>query len=128
MCARTHHAVRFLLHTLVRYLTRSHLQLPAQDKPFRHLGWVRRRVSAKQGLVTNGTLRISHQHPTDDDERFARAVPDGDLGGEFHGAGGAVVPRHGGDGPRNVSLIQEGFQRRSPTPLAQERKRIDKRR
>ena len=82
------------------------LQLPAQHKPLQYLGRVRLRVGAEQGLGIEGALGISDEHPADGDGRLARAVPDGDLGGEFYDAGGAVVPRHGGDGPRHGQLAQ----------------------
>ena len=45
---------------------------------------------------------------------LARAVPDGDLGGEFDAAGGAVIPGHGGDRPDRLVLIQDGFERGTP--------------
>ena len=54
-----------------------------------------------------GALGIADQHPADEDRVLAGAVPDGGLGGEFHDAGGAVIPSHRGDGPRHMVLVKE---------------------
>ena len=59
-------------------------------------------------------LGVSDQYPANDDGGLAGAVPDGGLGGEFHGAGGAVVPGHLGAGPADISWVEQCFQRRSP--------------
>ena len=93
------------------HLLKGDLQLPAQDKPFQDLGRVRRRVGAEQGLGVEDALRVADQHPAQEYRRLAGAVPDRGLGGEFHGAGGAVVPVHGHAGPSCVVLIKERFQR-----------------
>ena len=92
------------------YLIRGDLQLPTQDKPLQDLGRVCGWVSAEQGLGIEDALGVADQHPADGDGRFARTVPDGGLGREFHDAGRAVVPGHGGDGPRHVILLKERFQ------------------
>ena len=83
------------LHTQMgSYLVEGDLQLPAQYKPFQDLGRVRRRVGTEQGLSGEGALGVSDQHPANEDGGLAGAVPDRRLGGEFHGAGDAVVPGH----------------------------------
>ena len=48
---------------------------------------------------------------------LTRAVPDRGLGGEFHGAGGVVIPGHGGGGPGGLGLVKDGFQRGTPRAL-----------
>ena len=96
------------------YLIRGNFQLPAQDKPFQDLGRFRRWVGAQQGLGGEGALGIADQHPANEDWRLAGAVPDCRLGGEFHGAGGAVIPGHCGAGPSYLGLVEEGLQRGSP--------------
>ena len=83
------------------------LQLPPQHKPLQDLGRACRWVGAEQGLGVEGALGIADQHPAHGDGRFARAVPDGGLGGEFHAAGGAVIPGHRDVVPCNVVLIEE---------------------
>ena len=103
------------LHTQMgSYLVEGDLQLPAQYKPFQDLGRVRRRVGTEQGLSGEGALGVSNQHPANEDGRLAGAVPDRRLGGEFHGAGDAVVPGHLGAGPSYIRLLKENFQRRPP--------------
>ena len=92
------------------YLIRGDFQLPTQDKPLEDLGW----VGAEQCLGIEGALGISYQHPANGDGRLARAVPDGGLRGEFHGAGGAVVPGRFGVGPADIGLVEQCFQRWSP--------------
>ena len=105
------------------HLLKSDLQLPAQHEPFQDLRRVCRRVGAQQGLGREGALWVSDQHPANAHRGFARAVPDCGLGGEFHSAGGAVVPAHRGAGPgylRLVSsrgLLKERFQRGSSCAL-----------
>ena len=96
------------------HLIRGDLQLPAQDKPLQYLGRVRRWVGAEQGLGIEGTFGISDEHPTDGDGWLARAVPNGGLGGEFHGTGSAVIPGNRGDGPRQVALVKDSFRGWSP--------------
>ena len=82
------------LHTQMGSYREGDLQLPAQYKPFQDLGRVRRRVGTEQGLSGEGALGVSDQHPANEDGGLAGAVPDRRLGGEFHGAGDAVVPGH----------------------------------
>ena len=99
------------LHTQMgSYLVEGDLQLPAQYKPFQDLGRVRRRVGTEQGLSGEGALGVSDQHPANEDGGLAGAVPDRRLGGEFHGAGDAVVPGHLGAGPSYIRLLKENFQ------------------
>ena len=106
------------LHTQMgSYLVEGDLQLPAQYKPFQDLGRVRRRVGTEQGLSGEGALGVSDQHPANEDGGLAGAVPDRRLGGEFHGAGDAVVPGHRGAGPSYIRLLKENFQRRPPRAL-----------
>ena len=100
------------------HLLESNFQLPAQDEPFQDLGRVRRWVGAQQGLGGEGALGISDQHPADEDWRLAGAVPDRRLGGEFHRAGGAVIPGHGHTGPSYLGLVEEGLQRRPRARLS----------
>ena len=90
---------------------------PAQDKPLEDLGRVDRWVGAEEGLRMQGTPGVLYQHPADGHRRLACAIPDGGLGGEFHGTGSVAVPGHSGYGPRHVGLIQDGFQRWSPVVL-----------
>ena len=71
----------------------------------------------EQGLSGEGALGVSNQHPANEDGRLAGAVPDRRLGGEFHGAGDAVVPGHLGAGPSYIRLLKENFQRRPPRPF-----------
>ena len=73
------------------------------------LGRVRRRVGTEQGLSGEGALGVSDQHPANEDGGLAGAVPDRRLGGEFHGAGDAVVPGHLGAGPSYIRLLKENF-------------------
>ena len=68
------------------------------------LGRVRRR-GTEQGLSGEGALGVSDQHPPNEDGGLAGAVPDRRLGGEFHGAGDAVVPGHLGAGPSYIRLL-----------------------
>ena len=75
--------------------------------------------------VSEGALGIADQHPANEDGRFAGAVPDRRLGGEFHRAGGAVIPGHCGTGPRHVGLVKEGFQRGSPRAFQRRGARSD---
>ena len=98
------------------------LRRTSVGKPLEDLGRVDRWVGAEEGLRTEGALGVSYQHPADGHRRLACAIPDGGLGGEFHGTGSAVVPSHRGDGPRHAGLIQEGFQRR-PTGLTRRTRR-----
>ena len=85
--------------------------------PFQDLSRVRRRVGTEQGLSGEGALGVSDQHPANEDGGLAGAVADRRLGGEFHGAGGAVVPGHRGAGPSYIRLRKENFQRRTPRAL-----------
>ncbi len=55
--------------------------------------------------------------PANEDGRFAGAVPDRRLGGEFHCGGGAVISGHCGAGPPHVGLVKEGLERGSPRAL-----------
>ena len=66
--------------------------------------------SVQKGLSGEGALGVSNQHPANEDGRLAGAVPDRRLGGEFHGAGDAVVPGHLGAGPSYIRLLKENFQ------------------
>ena len=96
------------------HLLKGDFQLPAQDKPFQDLGRVRRRVGAEQGLGSEGALGVSDQHPTNEHSRLAGAVPDHRLRGEFHRAGGAVIPGHCGAGPSYLGLVEDRFQLGTP--------------
>ena len=95
-------------------LPEGDLQLPAQHKPLQDLGRVRRRVGTEQGLRGEDALGVSDQHPANEHGGLARAVPDRCLGGEFHRAGGAVIPGHHGTGPSHVDRFKQGFERGSP--------------
>ena len=102
------------------HLLKSDLQLPAKHKPFQDLGRVRCRAGAQQGLGSEGLLGVADQHPANDRRGLAGAVPDRRLGGDFHHAGGAVVPGNRGTGPsylglvKDLGLVKEGFQRGTP--------------
>ena len=91
------------------HLPGGDLQLPAQHKPLQDLRWVRRRIGTEQGLRGEDALGISNQHPANEHGGLARAVPDRCLGGEFHRAGGAVIPGHHGTGPSHVDRFKQGF-------------------
>ena len=74
-------------------------------------GRVLRRVGTEQGLPGEGALGVSDQHPANGYRGLAGAVPDHRPGGEFHRAGGAVIPGHRRAGPGCLGLIKEGFER-----------------
>ena len=83
-----------------------------------NLGRVRRRAGAQQGLGSEGLLRVADQYPADEHRRLAGAVPQRRLGGEFHGAAGAVVPGHLSAGPVERGLVEQWFQRRAAVGLS----------
>ena len=86
-------------------------------KPFPGSGSGPRRVGTEQGLSGEGALGVSDQHPANEGRGAAGAVPDRRLGGEFHGAGDAVVPGTSALAQVTSVCSRRNFQRRPPRPF-----------
>src|SRR5688500_19503521 len=63
---------------------KGHFQTPAQDEPLDNMNRASRQVSAKQRLCLKFSQRVSHQHPTNGNRRFAIVKPDSGIGHDLN--------------------------------------------
>lgn len=68
-------------------------------------------VGAEESLGVEFSLGVPYQDPSDGNRRLATVIPDGRLGSQFQGSGGAVIPGHRRRNPEKSGPVKELFQR-----------------
>src|ERR687896_2630043 len=87
------------------------LHLPAQDEPPHDLLGAGTKVSAQQGLGSELSFRIAHQHPAYGYGGQSRAVPECSRRSYLHAALPTTIPVvHGGGGPGGGRIL--GYDRK----------------